>query len=477
MKRLFIRAALLAVFATGVIDSAQADLSISKKRTHDVSCSGGVCTATAKNANLNVTDLTNMLAAGDTTVKFGSGALAIQMLDGFPWTNTSRLTLDANTSLGFHKPVTVAGQGALTITYNDGGADGDLKFIDKGKIDFWDASSSLKINDSTYILVENLATLANDLNGNNGNGQYALAHDYDASSDGVYGAAPITRLYGVIEGLGNSFRNVTIHSTYSGGLIAVVFGGSVRDLDLSNIDVEFDTDGDTGAIASDLKSGTIVGCSVSGFVKGGLGNTPNTGGLLGYMDNALIDRSRSSANLVSGSWVGGLVGFLNSGTISRSFAMGTITGGKQPAVGGLVGSSNGDVVNSYAAANVLLDGHKRKLPELGGLVGENRRGNISTSYSRGAIKDYPPYSEVGGLIGADRAGSGHVQASYWDLDTSGITDPSQGAGYPANDPGITGLSDAQLKSSLPERFDPKIWGQSPNINNGYPYLLANPPQK
>jgi hypothetical protein len=168
---------------------------------------------------------------------------------------------------------------------------------------------------------------------------------------------------------------------------------------------------------------------------------------------------------------------LNSGTISRSFAIGTITGGKQPAVGGLVGSSNGDVINSYAAANVLLDGHNRKLPELGGLVGENRRGNISTSYSRGAIEDYLPYSEVGGLIGADRAGSGHVQASYWDLDTSGITDPSQGAGYPANDPGITGLSDAQLKSSLPEGFDPKIWGQSPSINNGYPYLLANSPPK
>jgi hypothetical protein len=28
---------------------------------------------------------------------------------------------------------------------------------------------------------------------------------------------------------------------------------------------------------------------------------------------------------------------------------------------------------------------------------------------------------------------------------------------------------------LPPGFDPKIWAQSSNINNGYPYLLANPP--
>jgi hypothetical protein len=65
--------------------------------------------------------------------------------------------------------------------------------------------------------------------------------------------------------------------------------------------------------------------------------------------------------------------------------------------------------------------------------------------------------------------------TYWDLDTSGISDPSQGVGNYANYPGVSGLSDTQLKSALPRGFDRKIWGQAPNINNGYPYLLANPP--
>jgi hypothetical protein len=46
-----------------------------------------------------------------------------------------------------------------------------------------------------------------------------------------------------------------------------------------------------------------------------------------------------------------------------------------------------------------------------------------------------------------------------------------------NDLGITGLTDAQLKSGLPAGFDPKIWAVNSKINNGYPYLLANPPPK
>ena len=38
-----------------------------------------------------------------------------------------------------------------------------------------------------------------------------------------------------------------------------------------------------------------------------------------------------------------------------------------------------------------------------------------------------------------------------------------------------GLTDAQLKSGLPTGFASNIWGQSAGINNGYPYLVANPP--
>ena len=75
---------LLAISVVLFASGAQADLNISNRPTKNMSCSGGLCTATAKNAILNVDDLTNMLATGDLTVKFGGGALAIQLSDGSP---------------------------------------------------------------------------------------------------------------------------------------------------------------------------------------------------------------------------------------------------------------------------------------------------------------------------------------------------------------------------------------------------------
>jgi hypothetical protein len=109
-------------------------------------------------------------------------------------------------------------------------------------------------------------------------------------------------------------------------------------------------------------------------------------------------------------------------------------------------------------------------------VGQNGQSlyahSISASYSIGTVSGT---TWAGGLIGGDFLGS-NVKRTYWDMTTSGITDPGQGAGYPANDPGIKGLSDKKLKSGLPDGFNPKIWAESPSINGGLPYLIANPPQ-
>ena len=97
---------------------------------------------------------------------------------------------------------------------------------------------------------------------------------------------------------------------------------------------------------------------------------------------------------------------------------------------------------------------------------------MSVAYSIGAVLKG---GTVGGFIGSDD-NANDLASTYWDTTTSGITNLGRGAGNIKNDPGITGLTDAQLKSGLPAGFDPAIWAQSPNINNGYPYLLDNPPQ-
>ncbi|HEY5048225.1 MAG TPA: hypothetical protein VII49_09415, partial [Rhizomicrobium sp.] len=75
---------------------AHADVTISSAQTQNMSCSGGVCTPTAKDAVLNVTDLTNLLASGNVEVTTtGSGVQAnnIDVNAAFGWSSTSALSL------------------------------------------------------------------------------------------------------------------------------------------------------------------------------------------------------------------------------------------------------------------------------------------------------------------------------------------------------------------------------------------------
>jgi hypothetical protein len=161
--------------------------------------------------------------------------------------------------------------------------------------------------------------------------------------------------------------------------------------------------------------------------------------------------------------------------VAESYATGTATvagTGNAATAGGLIGNDNGLVENCYAegAATIGNSG------EVGGLAGENDL-TIETSYSTGAATG-GPRTDVGGSLGYDgsQVDGGSVSDIYWDTTTSGITNLSQGAGNIANDPGITGETSAQLQAGLPAGFDPTIWAENPSINNGLPYLIANPPQ-
>src|SRR3954451_18268183 len=168
---------LLSVVA--LTSAAQADLSISNKPMQNMDCQAGVCMATAQKAVLNVGDLQTMLAGGDVTVKTGAVAKDIAVDQPLSWSSTNRLTLDAQRSVTVKKPVTVAGQGAVTIMTNDGASDGDLYFFGKGQITFWNLSSSLVINRESYPLAGDLPTLAAVMNAVDG-GSVALTNDYDS---------------------------------------------------------------------------------------------------------------------------------------------------------------------------------------------------------------------------------------------------------------------------------------------------------
>jgi len=517
--------------AFGTATAAQAAVTISDKPTSNMNCSGGVCTPTAKKAVLNVGDLATMLATGDVKVVSNSQSVDMKFAAPLSWTRTSRLTLDSYRSIVFQQPVSVTGIGALTITTNDGGSGGDFSFENEGHIQFWDLRSSLITNGTGFTLVFNIKQLAHAVISDPA-GNYALAKPYNASKDGIYAAPPVGGVVGIVEGLGNAISNLSVNNSSDSGTAGLfdTNQGAIRDLGVTKVNIS-SAGGLYSAVGGLLANnfGSVVQCFATGKVR--VGDIGEIGGLVGAnIGGGLVSKSFASIEVAAGAnaYSGGLVGE-NEGQVDRSYASGTVTGGRF--AGGLVGSisqTSGIITLSHASGAVSGNGNVGGLIGVAGLLGAlasidqsfatgdvSGTGNVgglagwvpgansvADSYATGAVSGTDG-SVAGGLIGESggfitenySAGSvtagggstiggfigndiGHaLSADYWDLDTSGISDPAQGAGNVPNDPGIKGLSDTKLKSELPKGFDPKIWGQKRNINNGYPYLLANPPKK
>ena len=278
---------------------------------------------------------------------------------------------------------------------------------------------------------------------------------------------------------------------YVGGLVGLIESGS-----LTNSSAKVQMDGRsfiTGGLAGE-NDGTIANASASGRVGGGYNS--DSGGLVGY-NIGLIADSHATGNVFSGqaNASGGLVA-LAGGTIERCYATGSVTA--KNGAGGLVGSASGATIDSsfatgsahavrYAGglagigkeSTVIVNSYSTGAAAataarawVGGLAGDYEgAASIATSYSTGAVSGT---GFVGGFVGLIKQTP--VTGGYWDLDTSTIADPAQGAGNKPDYPGIAGLTTAQFQSGLPAGFDPSVWAQSVSINNGYPYLIANPPQ-
>jgi len=503
--RLHVISALAAVGVTAAAPAAHAELTISTAATKNVTCSNGVCTATTKTATLNASTLQTMLASGNVKVATGSTAKQIVVSADLGWATSSVLTLDANESVTVYYPISITGLGGLDIVTNDGGRGGTFSFVGAGgHVNFANLSSSLTINGAAYALAGNIATLASDIKTNPA-GYYALANSYDASADGTYAGSPIaTTISGAFEGLGNAISNLSISDAHASdgsvGFFATVGSSAlVENVGLLEMNLkDQEPYSNVGALAG-TNEGTIQGISLSGTVRGKLNSS--IGGVVGLNDGnifnayatdgvyvqknktsvwagALVGENGGSISnsfatgtvSVSGAQaiVGALVGF-NGGTIITSLATGAVSGASQALVGGLVGANGGEIDNSYATGAAAGGASAN----VGGLVGFNA-GMVLGAYSTGAPGGKTG-STIGGLIGNDQSVSGSLKDTYWDTTTSGISDTSKGAGNISNDPGVTGLSTAQLQSGLPTGFAKKVWGENSTLNGGLPYLLSNPP--
>jgi len=216
---------------------------------------------------------------------------------------------------------------------------------------------------------------------------------------------------------------------------AVDLGGVIQNVKMLNADVTGDwavgslVGENWGDVRNSYSSGAVTGADcVGGLVGGNAGGVNNcysaanvtghwdVGGLVGCSDSRGTVSNSYSVGSVTGEWaVGGLVGGNLGGIVAMSYCAGSVTGDDY--VGGLVGDNQGSVSNSYSTSSVAGEWY------VGGLVGDNDSlGIVSDSYASGSVSGY---SFAGGLVGSNW---GAVSNSFWNIETSGMTESDGGTG-------------------------------------------------
>jgi hypothetical protein len=265
---------------------------------------------------------------------------------------------------------------------------------------------------------------------------------------------------GTVAGKGNHATTAGLVITNTGTIDGCAASGSVEAG--ANGEAGGLVDVNEGIIVNSHASNTVTATMTGGFVAENSGNIS-----LSSASGAVTASGRSKHGYQSGGFV-----MYNSGKIDRSFATGNVDGGSgQGGYGAYAGGflefqSNAfgaSIVNSYATGAVSVGS-----TAVAGGFAEQEIGTLATSWSSGAVSAADPDDAEGFVYATPQGAAG----DYWDTDTSG----QNWACFTVSCPGVTGLTTAQFKSGLPAGFDPAIWAESPGINNGYPYLIANPPQ-
>jgi hypothetical protein len=249
---------------------------------------------------------------------------------------------------------------------------------------------------------------------------YRLVNDIDLHPDQTsrapFDEAVIHHFAGIFDGNDHAISNLMI----SGGSHLGLFGhveSSSQVFDLSIVAVNVIGSDDLVGGLVGYNDGSIGGCYATGIVNG----EASTGGLVGRNRGSIVS-SHSAVTVRAVSYVGGLVGE-NSGSITTSYSTGAVnaSGADYGArgVGGLAGTNdpNGQIVNCYSSVSGAR----------GGLVGQNL-GSIATSYSSGR----------GGSLVRDGY-FGTVEASFWDIQSSGQTLTGAAGG--------TGLTTSEMQTA------------------------------
>lgn len=342
---------------------------------------------------------------------------------------------------------------------------------------------------------EHLYALASGSAKNSSDVYYKMTNDIEVTAAlwtpiGTY----MTPFKGIFDGDGHKITGIMLdNGNYAYAGLFGVNAGTINNL---SVDVKFDVNSyyvgglvgsNTGSIDNCSSSGTISGSSTGGYV----------GGLVGY-NSGSIDNCFSSGTISGKDDVGGLVGKVVSGGISNSGSSANVSGDGSGSVGGFVGGYGEDkaiafIKNCYATGDVS-NGYST-----GGFIGrifddKSYSFKIYNCYARGNVSSITGY--VGGFCGCSSKSEASIDSCYStgvvnaEVGVKGGAFAGPGSSYSfytcyynrttagqsnSNlNSGVTGLTTEQMKkqeSFTGFDFD-TVWAISPDINDGYPYLVS-----
>lgn len=260
---------------------------------------------------------------------------------------------------------------------------------------------------------------------------------------------------GIFDGSGYTIRNLTISSNNQSnlGLFGILgIGAIVKNLNLENANIHSGYS-NAGALVAFMDVGSqLTDSSVKG--TGLIDGYYYTGGLVGRVAlGASVSRSFADISVKGTFGAGGLVGS-NEGWIQQSYSLGDVISNGQQA-GGLAGINGGTILNSYSLSKI-----QGGTINIGGLVGDLlSTGTITNSYASGTI--ISTATNIGGLVGGKSSSTSKINNSFFNQDQNAF----------ANGHG-TGLTDSQMKiqGSFQGWDFTGIWAIDPAKNHGYPYL-------
>jgi hypothetical protein len=222
-----------------------------------------------------------------------------------------------------------------------------------------------------------------------------------------------TPFTGVFDGNGHTISNLTYTATEMNcvSLFRVVGDANAIIRDVNIVEPNILSQGEDVLVCSPLVGALYEGTILNCHVEGGqVKGGINVAGLAGQ-SGGVINNCRSTCKVYGARQVGGLVGYNLSGNISSSSFSGQVesTGSY---TGGLSGiNSDGTITDCFFTGSTVAIGYA------GGLVGYNNDyGEIRNCYAIGTVSST---SAVGGLVG--RNSQGEIYDSYAICDVNGTS--------------------------------------------------------